>query len=99
MSELNLAPLIIGHAALTDPRRDSAGLRLTVSPPRGGVAYAQGLVDEVARVFPGPAPVLLNVADAAWLRALLELPALPAHLVIEVPGFLAADPGWGASLL
>jgi len=99
MSALNLASLIIGHAALTDPQRGSAGVRLTVSPPRGGSVGVPALLEEVVRVFPGPAPVLLNVADAGWLQALLEQAALPAHLVVEVPGFLAADAGWRDRLL
>jgi EAL and modified HD-GYP domain-containing signal transduction protein len=99
MPALNLAPLIIGHAALTDPQRGGAGVRLTVSPPRGGAVDVPALLDQVARVFPGPAPVLLNVADAAWLQALLEEEALPPHLVIELPGFLTADARWGERLL
>lgn len=99
MSALNLAPLIIGHAALTDPQRGSAGVRLTVSPPRGGSVDVPALLEEVVRVFPGPAPVLLNVADAGWLRALLAQDALPPHLVVELPGFLTTDARWGERLL
>jgi c-di-GMP phosphodiesterase len=41
---------------------------------------------------PALAPVSLNVADEAWLRAMLEQP-LPPQFMLEVPAFMAAESG------
>lgn len=50
-----------------------------------------------ATATPVLALVSLNIADEAWLRAVMAQ-ALPAHFMIEVPAFMAADPAFAAPM-
>ncbi len=62
----------------------SAGVSATAPAPSAGPAAQL-------------APVSLNIADEAWLRAVLELP-LPPQFMLEVPAFMATDAHTGDAL-
>lgn len=90
-----------------------APLNLTLRPVEGAPSYtASGntragytvpaKVSGVAPVgrstaTPALAAVSLNIADEAWLRAVMAQP-LPLHFMLEVPAFMAAEPDFAAPL-
>ncbi len=57
--------------------------------PKPPVAAAGGLAEL--------ASVSLNIADEAWLRAMMAL-RIPPNFMLEVPAFMAADPACGTAL-
>lgn len=108
-----LGQVVLGYSPLIDREHSPVAVRLTVFPePRTAAPDAPGLLDAVTSVWPTPpaapypsgptapgpaAPVLLNVTSEAWLRSLLACRP-PAHVMLEVPAFMAANPAYASDL-
>lgn len=91
-----LAQVVLGYCPRIDRERKVSATRLTVFPQRPDAALdAQPLLQALLEAWPGGEALMLNVAHEGLLRELLEL--APPRLAIEVPSFLAADPGLAAS--
>ena len=86
--------VVLGASTLFDVKRAPYAARLTVFPQRPDAAIdADGLLQVIDTIAPAEAgPLLLSIANEAGLRAVLAAPTAP-HLMIEVPGFMLADPG------
>ncbi|MEN9418695.1 MAG: hypothetical protein RI988_2315 [Pseudomonadota bacterium] len=88
-----LDQVLVGYAPLIDRQRGPAGLSLTIVPAPGrSVPDAAALLAAIGDALPAPSVVLLNVADEAWLDALLALPQIEPNVVVVVPAFLAEHP-------
>jgi EAL and modified HD-GYP domain-containing signal transduction protein len=90
-----LEHVILGCGAMFDARRQPMTSRLTVHPFKEGVEPdPHGLLATLADAWPEEAgPMSLNLTSEAWLSALMDVKT-PAHLMIEVPAFLAGEPAW-----
>jgi EAL and modified HD-GYP domain-containing signal transduction protein len=90
-----LEHVILGCGALFDARRTPMSTRLTVHPAtEEAKPDPQGLLVVLADAWPDEAgPMSLNLTSEAWLSALMDITP-PAHLMVEVPAFLAGDPVW-----
>ena len=88
-----LDQVVLGASSLFDVKRAPVAARMTVFPQRPDAPIdAAGLLQVIDVIAPAEAgPLLLSVANEAGLRALLAAPTA-AHLMIEVPGFMLADP-------
>jgi EAL and modified HD-GYP domain-containing signal transduction protein len=88
-----LDALTLGCTASYDARRQPHTARLTVfAPGAQGEPDIAALLAAIESAWPPQAgPLLLNLANEAWLDALLRA-GPPAFLHIEVPAFMAADP-------
>ena len=101
------AQVVLGYSAVIDRARAVPATRVTVFPlrPDATLDGAQ-LLQLLAAPWPepesgprkglvlasGPAALLVNAAGEGLVRSLLTAPPLP-FVVIEVPAFMAADPG------
>ena len=95
-----LGHVALGYAPLMDKQRVVTATRLTVMPLRPDARLDAGeLLAAVLQVWPdGGSPVILKVLSEALLADLLQAgPA--AHLMIEVPAFMAVKPELAATLL
>lgn len=90
-----LEHVILGCGAMFDARRQPATTRLTVHPAHdGAVPDPNGLLAALADAWPVDAgPMSLNLTSEQWLAALMDVKT-PAHLMVEVPAFLAGEPVW-----
>ena len=91
--------VVLGYAPMIDRHRAVTALRLTLTPSRPNVLPdAATLLAALAEFWPLEAGRLsLNIASEALLAAVLqESPAL--NLMIEVPGFMVADPACADAL-
>jgi EAL and modified HD-GYP domain-containing signal transduction protein len=90
-----LDDVILGCGVVFDAKRKPIWTRLTVHPAHDGVAPdAPALVEALTDAWPAESgPMSLNLTNEAWMAALLDM-ALPPHLMIEVPAFLAGEPAW-----
>ncbi len=88
-----LDQVVLGASTLFDVKRAPYAARLTVFPQRPDAAIdADGLLQVIDTVAPSEAgPLMLSIANEPSLRAVLAAPTAP-HLMIEVPGFMLADP-------
>ncbi|MGN6528656.1 MAG: EAL and HDOD domain-containing protein [Burkholderiaceae bacterium] len=89
-----LNQVVLGASTLFDVKRAPYAARLTVFPQRPDAPVdAQGLLSVIDEIAPAEAgPLMLSIAHEGALRAVLAAPTAP-HLMIEVPGFMLADPG------
>ena len=89
-----LDQVVLGASTLFDAKRAPYAARLTVFPQRPDAAIdTDGLLQVIESIAPAEAgPLMLSIANEAGLRAVLAAPTAP-HLMIEVPGFMLADPG------
>jgi len=89
-----LDQVVLGASSLFDAKRAPIAAHMTVFPQRPDAPIdAAGLLQVIDVIAPPEAgPLMLGVAHEGSLRALLAAPTAP-HLMIEVPGFMAADPG------
>jgi EAL and modified HD-GYP domain-containing signal transduction protein len=91
-----LGQVALGYCPMIDRERKVSATRVTVFPQRPDQALdAQALLQALLEVWPGGEALQLNAASEPLLRELLEL--APPRLALEVPAFLAADPGLGAT--
>jgi EAL and modified HD-GYP domain-containing signal transduction protein len=98
MSSPCLAAVALGYTPLIDRQSLVTATRLTVFPLRTDVRAADLLAD-VAEVWPsGGSSAVLNVLNEALLAELLNA-SPPAHLMIEVPAFMAGDAAHADALL
>jgi len=88
-----LDQVVLGASSLFDVKRAPIAAHMTVFPQRPDAPIdAAGLLQVVDVIAPPEAgPLMLSVAHEGSLRALLAAPTAP-HLMIEVPGFMLADP-------
>jgi len=94
-----LAQVALGYSPMIDHDRTIIATRLTVFPMRpDAVLDAAALLETVSRVWPADGGnVSLNVVSESLLTDLLRTqPA--ANLMIEVPAFMAGEPGNVAAL-
>ena len=89
-----LNQVVLGASTLFDVKRAPYAARLTVFPQRPDAPVdAQGLLSVIDEIAPAEAgPLMLSIAHEGALRAVLAAPTA-SHLMIEVPGFMLADPG------
>ena len=89
-----LDQVVLGASSLFDVKRAPVAAHMTVFPQRPDATIdTAGLLQVIDVIAPPEAgPLMLSVANEAGLRALLAAPTAP-HLMIEVPGFMLADPG------
>jgi len=94
-----LDQLVLAYGALFNAKRQPAISRLTLHPLVGSPAeLADGVLAMLAADWSeANGPLALNPTSEPLLHALLARPA-PAHIQLEVPAFMAADPA-GAELL
>ena len=92
MNTTLLANVALGFSPLIDRQRMCTATRLTVRPLRADAQLeAAELLALVAEVWPlGGATVILNVRSEHLLQALLAL-AVPPHVLLELPAFMAGD--------
>ncbi|MFZ5548134.1 MAG: EAL and HDOD domain-containing protein [Pseudomonadota bacterium] len=90
-----LEQVILGCGAVFDAKRTPMWTRLTVHPVgEGAAADPAALVAALNEAWPADAgPMSLNFTSEAWMAALVESPT-PAHMMLEVPAFLAGEAGW-----
>ncbi len=90
-----LGHVVLGLSPMIDRQRAVAATRLTVFPLRPDAPVdAAALLQLVGETWPddGKQRVLLNLAGETLLRdALAVVP--PSQVMLEVPAFMAADPG------
>lgn len=88
--------LILGSGAMFDARRQPMASRLTVHPDSEQTAPdPAGLLAALLESWPADAgPMSINLTSEGWLSAMMDA-AMPAHLMLEVPAFLAGEPAWG----
>ncbi len=88
-----LDQVVLGASSLFDAKRAPIAAHMTVFPQRPDAPIdAAGLLQVIDVIAPPEAgPLMLGVAHEGGLRALLAAPTAP-HLMIEVPGFMVADP-------
>ncbi|MDT7836184.1 EAL and HDOD domain-containing protein [Aquabacterium sp. OR-4] len=94
-----LGQVALGYSPMIDRHRAITALRLTVSPvlPEARPEAAD-LLALLADTWPAEAGRLsLNIASEALLGELLSS-ALPPHLMLELPAFIAADPAHSQAL-
>lgn len=87
--------VILGCGALFDARRTPMSTRLTAHPASESAPVdANALLAALADAWPAESgPMSLNLTSEAWLSALMDI-KMPAHLMVEVPAFLAGDAAW-----
>lgn len=89
---MSLDVVTLGYGTLFDARHRPVATRLTVHPQDAGPPRAAELLASLAEAWPADrGPLWLNLTSEPWLRELLKAEA-PAHLLVEVPAFLAAEP-------
>lgn len=95
-----LGHVALGYAPLIDRHSMVTATRLTVMPLRPDAQLDAGeLLAAVDQVWPaGGPPAVLKVLSESLLAELLRV-GPPAHLMIEVPAFMAAKPELAATLL
>ena len=88
-----LDQVVLGANTLFDAKRAPLAAHLTVFPQKPDAAIdTAGLLSVIDAIAPAAAgPLMLSVANEAGLRALLAAPT-ESHVMIEVPGFMLADP-------
>jgi EAL and modified HD-GYP domain-containing signal transduction protein len=88
-----LGQVALGYSPMIGRDRAVSASRLTVFPMRAdAVPDAAGLFDALGEVWTGRGEgLILNIASEALLRDSLAL-VPPAHIMLEVPAFMAADP-------
>lgn len=94
-----LGNLALGFAPMMDRQHMVQATRLTVIPLRTDLQLqAAELLAAVAEVWPaGGPPVLLNVLNEPLLAGILaEQPS--ANIMLELPAFMAGDPGHAGSI-
>jgi len=94
LSDAILGQVALGYSPFIDRNRSVTATRLTVFPLRPDAVLDAGqLLEAVASVWPAEgARVSLNVASESLLQDLLR--AEPStNLMIEVPAFMACEPG------
>ncbi len=95
-----LSHLALGYCPMIDRQRMVVGTRLTVFPLRPDTRVDAGaMLAALAEVWPaeGERRVLLNIASETLLQDTMA--AAPAvNVMLEVPAFMATDPGQQASL-
>lgn len=91
--------LVLGCGAMFDARRAPATARLTVHPAgEDAPVDPAGLLDALQGAWPADSgPMSLNLTSEPWLSALID-GAVPAHMMVEVPAFLAAEPAWDSRI-
>jgi EAL and modified HD-GYP domain-containing signal transduction protein len=90
-----LGQVALGYSPMIDRQRAVIASRLTVFALRPDLTPdAAALLHAVAEVWPaeGGQQVVLNIANEGLLRDCMAAPA-PAHMMLEVPAFMAADAG------
>ena len=94
-----LDQVVLGASTLFDLKRAPYAAHLTVFPQRPDAAIdTAGLLSVIDHIAPAAAgPLMLSVANEAGLRSLLAAPIAP-HILLEVPGFMLADPGLAIQL-
>lgn len=95
-----LGQVALGYAPIIDRHRAVTATRLKVMPLTWNAAIdASALMTEVQNAWPaeGSAQVLLNVLSESLLRDLLNM-ELPRNVMLELPGFMAADPEFASSI-
>lgn len=88
-----LAQVALGYCPMIDRQRAVMATRLTVFPLRPDASPdAAALFDALGELWPAEDKrrVALNIASEALLRDAMALPP-PAHVMLEVPAFMAAD--------
>jgi EAL and modified HD-GYP domain-containing signal transduction protein len=95
-----LDQVVLSSSTLFDAKRQAMAVRLTVFPQRADAPVdAAGVLAIVADVAPPDAgPLVLAVPAEAALRELVAS-ALPPNVMLEVPGFLLADPALADSVV
>ena len=90
-----LEHVILGCGAMFDAKRVPSATRLTLHPETEGMAAdPNGLLAVLEEAWPVDAgPMSLNLTSEAWMVALMDVKT-PAHLMVEVPAFLAGEPAW-----
>jgi len=95
-----LGAVALGFAPLIDRQRMVTATQLTLMPLRPDARLDSAeVLAAVAEVWPaaGGGQLILNVLSEPLLRELLQA-APPAHIWLEVPSFMAADPALGEAL-
>lgn len=102
-----LGQLVLGYSPIIDRQRAIMATRLTIFPERRTAPPpAEALLQSLLAIWPAvpteppapgaaevvmPRPLSLNIASEPMLDAMLTLRP-PAHVMLEVPAFMAADP-------
>ncbi|MGL6112180.1 MAG: EAL and HDOD domain-containing protein [Rubrivivax sp.] len=95
-----LGQVALGYCPMIDRQRSVMATRLTVYPLRPDIAPDAGaLLQALAEVWPaeGAQRLVLNIANETLLHDCM-LAEPPVHMMLEVPAFMAADPGQGPLL-
>ena len=92
-----LEAVTLGYGNLFDAKHTPMAARLTVHPLAGAqTPNVAELLGALAQHWPAEAgPLWLNLTNVAWLSELMQASPSP-HLFVELPAFLAGDPGWAA---
>jgi c-di-GMP phosphodiesterase len=95
-----LDQLLLGYGALFNAARRPHAARLTVHALRGeGAVNAQGVLELLASAWPAEhGPLAISATSESLLAALLDADMAP-HLMLELPAFLAGDPGWAERIV
>ena len=95
-----LGQTALAYSPVIDRNRTVIATRLTVMPlTQDAAPDAAALLAALAETWPeGGQQLWLNVTSESLLQDLLQT-EVPAHIYIEVPAFMATDPGNSASLL
>ena len=102
--EKNLHPVLsqvtLGYSPMIDKHRAITALRLTVFPLHADkTPDSIALLAALGEVWPADGGrVSLNVASESLLQGLMKA-ALPLNMMVEVPSFMASDPGNAEALL
>lgn len=94
-----LEQVILGCGAMFDARRTPMAARVTVHPAHEGVPPGPGaLLAALVESWPAEAgPLSLNLTTEDWLVAMMQAQP-PSHVMVEVPAFLAGEPGFMDSI-
>ncbi|HET8869748.1 MAG TPA: HDOD domain-containing protein [Aquabacterium sp.] len=95
MDHAILGQIALAYSPVIDRNRNVTATRLSVFPLNSGAALQPGdLLAAIAETWPADGPQLwLNIVSENLLRDVLD--AQPGtHILIEVPAFLAGDPGF-----
>ncbi|MFN3888746.1 MAG: histidine kinase, partial [Aquabacterium sp.] len=95
-----LGQTALAYSPVIDRNRTVIATRLTVMPlTQDAAPDAAALLAALAETWPeGGQQLWLNVTSESLLQDLLQT-EVPAHIYIEVPAFMATDPGNSAALL
>lgn len=100
MFSSTLGQVALGYAPIIDRHRAVSATRLKVMPLTWNASIdGQTLLTEVEKTWPEQAggQVLLNVLSESLLRDLLAM-ELPRNLMLELPGFMGADPAYAEQI-